>query len=161
MIAATAGANQVVISDFPNTERLATIKVNVKNNIPEDLQRHVDVQAHEWGMLQDAFSMAHAGHFTRILSADCLWMAGEHFSLVQTMLHFSLLYLGSERGSRSGGDLGEGRVWTRTAMGGRPRRRYHRTEEMARRCYPSAKENSGSVAKATLMSTGPCASLAF
>lgn len=88
LIAVKAGANQVVISDYPNTEILASLNANVKNNIPEDLRGPVSVQGHEWGQVGDAFSAAHAHHFTRILSADCLWMPGEHLSLVRSMLHF-------------------------------------------------------------------------
>jgi len=88
LIAVKAGASQVVISDYPNTELLASLNANVENNIPEDLRGRVSVQGHEWGQVEDAFSAAHASHFTRILSADCLWMPGEHLSLVQSMLHF-------------------------------------------------------------------------
>lgn len=83
-----AGASQVVISDYPNSEFLPTLNATVKNNIPEDLRGRVSVQGHEWGHVEDTFSVAHTSHFTRILSADCLWMPGEHLSLIQSMLHF-------------------------------------------------------------------------
>ena len=88
LIAAHSGANEIVISDFPNSEILGAIKENVEENICKEVQKHVTVQAHEWGDLEDDFSKAHANHFTRILSADCLWMAGEHLNLARSMLHF-------------------------------------------------------------------------
>ena len=46
------------------------------------------MKGHEWGQVSDSFSKAHVGHFTRVLCADCLWMDGEHQSLVNSMLHF-------------------------------------------------------------------------
>jgi len=88
LIASRAGASQVVISDYPNPELLASLNTNVNNNIPEDLRGRVSVQGHEWGQVQDTFSAAHASRFTRIMSADCLWMPGEHLNLAQSMLHF-------------------------------------------------------------------------
>ena len=88
LLATRTGASKVVISDFPDDAVLSSIKLNVGKNIPERLGRNVSVQAHEWGCVQDEFSTVHAAHFTRILCADCLWMAGEHPSLVKSMLHF-------------------------------------------------------------------------
>lgn len=82
------GASEVVLSDYPNTAVLATLNANVESNIPDDLRGRVSIRGHEWGQFDDAFSAAHASYFTRILSADCLWMVGEHHSLVQSMLHF-------------------------------------------------------------------------
>ena len=46
------------------------------------------VKGHEWGVVTDEFSKAYANHFTRILCADCLWADGEHYGLVQSMVHF-------------------------------------------------------------------------
>ena len=77
-----------MISDYPSPSILETIEDNVRNNIPESMRSSVLVKGHEWGSLTDAFSTANAGHFTRILCADCLWMDGEHQALVQSMLHF-------------------------------------------------------------------------
>jgi len=48
----------------------------------------VDVHSHKWGRFADTFSQNQAKHFTRILAADCLWMDGEHQSLVDSILHF-------------------------------------------------------------------------
>ncbi len=60
----------------------------MEKNIPEPLQLSVTVQAHEWGVLTDSFSETNAKHFTRVLVADCLWLDGEHYSLVQSIVHF-------------------------------------------------------------------------
>lgn len=88
VVAAMAGADEVVISDFPSCELLSNLDTNVKTNFPEDRRARISVRGHMWGKTDDAFSTAHAGSFTRILSADCLWMVGEHLNLTQSMLHF-------------------------------------------------------------------------
>ena len=38
--------------------------------------------------MTDDFSVANQKQFTVILCADCLWVIGEHQSLVRSMLHF-------------------------------------------------------------------------
>ena len=83
-----AGAEKVVLSDYPSAAILANTKANVERNVPKELQRKLTVQGHEWGVLTDDFSKAHANHFSRILCADCLWMDGEHYGLAQSMEHF-------------------------------------------------------------------------
>ena len=88
IVAALAGAKRAVISDYPAPEILATLRANVEENIPSARRESTSVHGHEWGVLTDDFSKANAKRFTRILCADCLWMVGEHFSLVKSMLHF-------------------------------------------------------------------------
>ena len=83
-----AGAEQVVLSDYPSPAILANSKANVERNVPKELQQKVTVRGHEWGVLTDDFSKAYANHFSRVLCADCLWMDGEHFGLAQSMEHF-------------------------------------------------------------------------
>ena len=83
-----AGAEQVVLSDYPSPAILANSKANVERNVPKELQQKVTVRGHEWGVLTDDFSKAYANHFSRILCADCLWMDGEHFGLAQSMEYF-------------------------------------------------------------------------
>ena len=83
-----AGAEQVVLSDYPSPAILANSKANVERNVPKELQQKVTVRGHEWGVITDDFSRVHTNHFSRILCADCLWMDGEHFGLVQSMEHF-------------------------------------------------------------------------
>lgn len=116
IIAAYAGAKEVVISDYPATEVLANIQNNVSNNI--DSRRKgaikppktqlippqppleigpVSVEGHEWGVLDDSFSLSNTRAFTRILVADCLWMPHQHHNLLLSISHF----LSDDPGSRS------------------------------------------------------------
>ncbi|KAF2092042.1 hypothetical protein K490DRAFT_32985 [Saccharata proteae CBS 121410] len=82
------GADEVVISDYPAPEILSNLSRNVARNVPSQLRARVAVHGHEWGDLTSPFSTAHAGRFTRILAADCLWMPHEHGNLARSMLHF-------------------------------------------------------------------------
>ena len=88
IVSVLAGAQEVVISDYPSPEILATIEMNCRKNIPSYSKGSARVVGHEWGIVDDDFSKANARRFTRILAADCLWMAGEHQNLVTSMLHF-------------------------------------------------------------------------
>jgi nicotinamide N-methyltransferase len=118
IVSALAGADEMVISDYPSPGVIANINVNVEKNVPEYIrnkninQHHtlrlgavlettkdplkVDAESpeivshcgHKWGDLTDRLAQSHAQHFTRIIAADCLWMVGEHESLVESMLHF-------------------------------------------------------------------------
>ena len=83
-----AGAEEVILSDYPSPSILANTKANVESNVPKELQQKLTVQGHEWGVLTDDFSKAYAKQFSRILCADCLWMDGEHYGLAQSMEHF-------------------------------------------------------------------------
>ena len=83
-----AGAEEVVLSDYPTPAILTNTKSNVERNVPKELQQNLSVQGHEWGVVTDDFSKAYANHFSRILCADCLWMDGEHYGLAQSMEHF-------------------------------------------------------------------------
>ena len=88
IISCLAGAKEVVMTDYPAPEILGNIKVNVETNVPESMRSSTTIQGHEWGVITDDFSRAHANGFSIILSADCLWMPWEHLGLVQSMLHF-------------------------------------------------------------------------
>lgn len=46
------------------------------------------MQPHEWGVLDDSFSTANKGTFTRIVAADCFWMRSQHENLARTMQWF-------------------------------------------------------------------------
>ncbi|KAK8153746.1 hypothetical protein IWX90DRAFT_468461 [Phyllosticta citrichinensis] len=83
-----AGAEEVVISDYPAPEILQNLRSNVSNNIPAHLRSKVAVEGHEWGDVTSTFPAAGAAKFTRILAADCLWMPHEHLNLVRSMLQF-------------------------------------------------------------------------
>ena len=88
IVSVLAGAEEVVLSDYPSPAILANTRANVERNVPEEQQQKLTVRGHEWGVLTDDFSKAYANHFSRILCADCLWMDGEHYSLAQSMEHF-------------------------------------------------------------------------
>ena len=88
IVSALAGAERVVISDYPALEVLANIKVNLKKNVPHASGSPINVQGHQWGTLSDDFSQSNRHAFTRVLAADCLWMPWEHHDLIQSMLHF-------------------------------------------------------------------------
>ena len=88
IVSVLAGAEEVVLSDYPSPAILANTRANVERNVPEEQRQKLTVQGHEWGVLTDDFSKAYANHFSRILCADCLWMDGEHYSLAQSMEHF-------------------------------------------------------------------------
>lgn len=83
-----AGAKEVVISDYPAREVLSNLSSNVRVNIPSDFSPRPRVQGHSWGELNDEFSVSGKGNFTRVLSADCLWMPWQHQNLARSMLHF-------------------------------------------------------------------------
>ncbi|KAK7622955.1 hypothetical protein IWX50DRAFT_633042 [Phyllosticta citricarpa] len=87
-MSALAGAEKVVISDYPAPEILHNLRNNVDKNIPTHLRSNVAVEGHAWGDVTSAFPAASAGKFTRILAADCLWMPHEHENLARSMLHF-------------------------------------------------------------------------
>lgn len=80
--------SKVVISDYPAPTALENIRRNAKNAIPSEMESAYSVQGHEWGELESEFASKFAGKFDRIIAADCLWMASQHLSLVQSMLHF-------------------------------------------------------------------------
>ena len=87
--AALAGAKCVAIADYLAPEILAALRTNVATNVKMAQEGNATViHGHEWGVVTDNFSIANAKRFTRILCADCLWMTGEHLSLVQSMLYF-------------------------------------------------------------------------
>lgn len=91
-----------MISDYPAPELLSNISANVKRNVtPEIIQRSkVSVRGHKWGELEpskndtlvsatDLLTASHAPHsFTRIIVADCMWMAWQHENLCSSIAHF-------------------------------------------------------------------------
>ncbi|RDW83212.1 hypothetical protein BP5796_04703 [Coleophoma crateriformis] len=98
MIAGLKGAEKVVISDYPAPEVLENIAGNVKRNIdprrngtedspPQEINDIV-VEGHEWGVLDDTFSMQNNESFGRILVADCLWMPWQHENLLKSIRWF-------------------------------------------------------------------------
>ncbi|KAL2074458.1 hypothetical protein VTL71DRAFT_8236 [Oculimacula yallundae] len=96
VMAGLEGAERVVISDYPAPEVLKNISANVERNITTRRAKspdtaaiaQVEVQGHEWGVLDDTFSVENKGSFDRILVADCLWMPWQHGNLLKSIEWF-------------------------------------------------------------------------
>ena len=88
IIAALAGAMEVVVTDYPSTQLVSNIKKNVARNVTGNASRRIRTEGHEWGALSTQFSRDHANSFDIVLAADCFWMPGEHQNLLTSMRHF-------------------------------------------------------------------------
>jgi nicotinamide N-methyltransferase len=94
IVASLKGAGRTVISDYPAEEVLDNIRANVERNMSsreeegEVLIRDVVVQGHQWGALDDAFSIDNKEVFDKILVGDCLWMPWQHANLLRSILWF-------------------------------------------------------------------------
>lgn len=94
IVAGLEGAREVVVSDYPAVEVLDNIRANVKRNIDQRKEKSpgtvadVQVEGHEWGVLDDGFSVENEGGFGRLLVADCLWMPWQHESLLKSIAWF-------------------------------------------------------------------------
>jgi nicotinamide N-methyltransferase len=93
IVSSLAGAEEVVISDYPASEVLENIRTNVSRNIDPRRSKwaqelNIKVEGHEWGVLDDAFSVENKGNFGRIFVADCLWMPWQHESLLKSIAWF-------------------------------------------------------------------------
>lgn len=98
----SANCPKVVISDYPAPELLSNISANVERNVtPQIIQNsNISVRGHKWGELDpakndtlvptaDLLTAVHASHsFTRIIVADCMWMAWQHENLCSSIVHF-------------------------------------------------------------------------
>lgn len=103
-----ASASHVTITDHPSSPAfLGAITHNIAENIPASLRSNIEAVAHEWGSLEsDCWAQQNKGRYTRIIAADCLWMAHQHENLVKTLLWF----LSDGTAERDSG-LDDGRVW--------------------------------------------------
>ncbi|KAF1999734.1 hypothetical protein P154DRAFT_436327 [Amniculicola lignicola CBS 123094] len=88
IVSALSGAEEVTITDYPAPPIIETITANVSQNVPPEPRSKISIHGHMWGELNTEFAIANAHRYTRILSADCLWMTWEHDNLAQSMLHF-------------------------------------------------------------------------
>jgi nicotinamide N-methyltransferase len=93
LVAGLAGAQDVVISDYPAPEVLENIRSNVRANIGPRREKdpgiaEVRVEGHEWGVLTDPFSVRCKESFDTLLVADCLWMPWQHANLLRSIRWF-------------------------------------------------------------------------
>lgn len=87
IITALAQAAKVTITDHPSSPALGgAIHHNIAHNVPN--RGAVDAHPHEWGALDTPFAQTHRNAYTRIIAADCFWMASQHENLVRTMRWF-------------------------------------------------------------------------
>ncbi|KAI9702214.1 MAG: hypothetical protein M1820_006296 [Bogoriella megaspora] len=100
IIATLAGAEEVMLSDYPSSPTLQNLTSNVRENVPMDHANRVAVAGHVWGdfftspysqlRLADAsrLSMNNAHRYSRIIAADCYWIPSQHANLARSMMHF-------------------------------------------------------------------------
>ncbi|KAL2810421.1 hypothetical protein BJX63DRAFT_320327 [Aspergillus granulosus] len=92
IIAALAGASAVTITDHPSSPALGpagAISFNIKRNLSAATASSVDMVPHEWGALaSDPWAVSRKASYTRIIAADCYWMAPQHENLARTMKWF-------------------------------------------------------------------------
>ncbi|KAL3468444.1 hypothetical protein BJX64DRAFT_282616 [Aspergillus heterothallicus] len=92
IIAALAGASALTITDHPSSPALgfsSAIAFNIKQNLPSSTASTIDVVPHEWGKLSDdPWAVSRKASYSRIIAADCYWMAPQHENLTRTMKWF-------------------------------------------------------------------------
>lgn len=91
-----------MISDYPSLELLSNISENLRRNVTSEViqQLKISVRGHKWGEVNSSgvngstpsielLTTTHAAcSFTRIIVADCMWMAWEHENLCTSIVHF-------------------------------------------------------------------------
>lgn len=92
LISVLANASHVVATDHPSSPALkGAIHFNMDHNLTNRAPRPpstIGIEPHEWGVLNDSFSLKNKGTFTRIIAADCYWMQGQHENIARTMQWF-------------------------------------------------------------------------
>ncbi|KAJ5564095.1 hypothetical protein N7513_000337 [Penicillium frequentans] len=92
LICALANASKVTATDHPSSPALTgTIAFNMEHNLSKRTPRpstEVSIYPHEWGVLTDTFAEQNKGGYSRIIAADCFWMASQHENLTRTMQWF-------------------------------------------------------------------------
>ncbi|KAH7136079.1 hypothetical protein B0J11DRAFT_480318 [Dendryphion nanum] len=90
IVSALSGAKEVTITDYPSPSLLSTLRLNLSANIPPSHPSAptTTITPHKWGHLTTPFALSHAHTYTRILAADCFWLAHEHTNLAASMAHF-------------------------------------------------------------------------
>ncbi|KAK6331143.1 hypothetical protein TWF696_003212 [Orbilia brochopaga] len=89
LISALAGAETVVITDYPALEILANITANINLNADRlATSTSPKVYGHTWGALSEPVAQRFQHAFTRIIAADTLWMDWEHENLIASIIHF-------------------------------------------------------------------------
>jgi nicotinamide N-methyltransferase len=138
MIAALRGAKRTVVTDYPAEEVVENIRENVKSNLTVKrkgkIQGSVEVEGHEWGKVDDSFSMENKGVFERVLVADCLWMPWQHGNLRRSIAWF--LSPSIAPSSRNSSDSNSVDDSTHPSESGVPS--HHQPPSPTHPCYPSS-----------------------
>jgi len=70
IVSSLCGAAETVISDYPADVLLDNLEQNVNVNVSaSDLASRPVVVGHEWGVLDDDFSVTNKGRFAKVLAA--------------------------------------------------------------------------------------------
>lgn len=91
-----------MITDYPAPELLHNIAANVKRNVPPEIiqKSRMSVRGHKWGDLNpvktdivvpinDLLITNHGPRgYTRVIVADCMWMAWQHENLCSSIAYF-------------------------------------------------------------------------
>lgn len=103
ILSALLGAKRTVVTDYPASVVMDTLRVNVKRNTASELSPHgcratedVTVESHAWGELDTPLALENKESFDRVLVCDCLWMPWQHENLHRSIAWF----LGAGEGSR-------------------------------------------------------------
>ncbi|KAJ6086012.1 hypothetical protein N7486_010293 [Penicillium sp. IBT 16267x] len=92
LICALANASKVTATDHPSSPALTgAIAYNMDHNLSKRTptpSTEVSIHPHEWGVLTDTFAQQNKGGYSRIIAADCFWMASQHHNLTRTMQWF-------------------------------------------------------------------------
>jgi nicotinamide N-methyltransferase len=87
-----AGAEKMVVADFPYEQILDNIQQNVDRNIFARWQQRWDssvaIEGHKLGDIEDGFADANAYTFQRVIAAGCLWLPDQHENLAYSLTHF-------------------------------------------------------------------------
>lgn len=93
-MAIRSAASEVCVTDHPSSPALSSgaIKINTDASLElakgSQLHSRVSIEAHEWGLTADAFAQETRHHYSKIVSADCLWMPSQHRNIILSISHF-------------------------------------------------------------------------
>ncbi|KAB8343270.1 hypothetical protein FH972_022858 [Carpinus fangiana] len=89
IVSCLVGASKTIVSDYPAVELVQNLEQNVKRNIKPERREYISVAGHEWGTFPaKSESKILKESFTKIFSADCLWMPWQHQNLAKSMAYY-------------------------------------------------------------------------
>lgn len=89
IICASAGAQRLLASDYPDEKILKSISHNLATAfIGCQCQSSIDVAGHRWGEVGDQMSVNNSHAFNRVIATGCLWLSDQHENLARSLAHF-------------------------------------------------------------------------